>query len=207
MALGGCGLLEASYRFRMIVEVDTPEGPVSGSSVYEVTAHKTLRLTSEETAGGGGLRGEAVVVDLPNGPLFVLLKIPDARGRLASEATQALSGGKQLADIDEYVAAVRSLGSWFGGAEAELPRKYWPLMVRFRVIGDPKSVERVDPEAIGVRRIRLETTSDKVTDGIVERLGWLRHEGRTLDPEGGPTINPTFAQTIRQRDFRTDWHR
>lgn len=48
------------------------------------------------------------------------------------------------------------------------------MMVRFRDLNDPKSVERVDPDAICVRRITAETTSDDVTTGIEKRLGWLR---------------------------------
>lgn len=77
-------------------------------------------------------------------------------------------------------------------------------MVRFGDLNDPKSVKQVDPEAVGVRRIVLETTSDPVTTGIEKRLGWLRDGGLTLDPGGAPTTNPTFAQTIRQSEFSSE---
>ena len=201
--LGGCGVLggEKSYRFRMTVEVETPLGLRTGSGVYEVSARKLIALTSEEAEGSAGARGEATVVDLADGPLFVLLKNDDAGQPLHSRVTAALAPDAQIRNIDDYLATVGKLGGWFGGARAELPREDWPMIVRFRDIADPKSVEKVDPEAIGVKRIVVETTSDDVTTGIEKRLGWLGDRGHLLDSDSGPTIHPTFAQTIDHGAF------
>jgi hypothetical protein len=176
VALGGCALLGGtkSYRFKMTVEVATPQGVKTGSSVYEVTVEKLVALTSEERAGAAGLFGEALVVDLPNGPIFLLLKKDDNMGQpLDVEVTHALAPEAPLSPIDAYVAAVGNLGGWGASAKADLPRTDWPMMVRFRDLNDPKSVEKVDPAAIGVKRIALETTGDAVTTGIEKRLGWL----------------------------------
>lgn len=169
LALAGCKGQTASYRFRMTVNVQTPAGLKSGASVYEVSSYKVVRLTSEEKSGGGGLRGEAVIVDLPEGPLFVLLKSNKAGNGLGANATLALLPQTQRGNIDAYVAAVQTLGSG-GRYTAELPREDWPIMVRFRNINDPKSIERVDPEAIGVVRIVIETTDDPMTTGIEKRF-------------------------------------
>jgi hypothetical protein len=147
---------------------------VSGSTVCEVTAFKVARVLSEERAGGGGLRGEALVLDLPGRRVFVLLTISGEGFDLEPAVTRALSGGKRPANVDEYVAAVRSLGSWFGSAKADLPRVDWPLMVAFRDARDARSMERVNPAEIGVRRISLETTNDAITTGIDEKLPWLQ---------------------------------
>jgi hypothetical protein len=154
----------------MTVEVDTPAGLKTGSSVMEVTAAREMFRTSETGEGGGGIRGEAVVVDLPDSPLFALLKLPDAKGELSDYVTQALAGGDRFRDFNDYFAAVRKLGGWFHSAKAELPREDWPMMVRFRDISDPKSVEQVDPDAAGIKRILLETTNDDVTTGIEKRM-------------------------------------
>jgi len=172
--LGGCGWLfkSGSYRFRMTVEVETPEGVRTGSSVYEAMASKSPALTSQEHEGSGGLRGEAVVVDLPGGPLFVTLKMPVAGETLDGAATLALAPDTRRGDVDAYVAAVDRLGGTVG-AKAELPRKDWPLMVRFGDLGDPASAQEVNPDAIGVKRIVLETTGDAVTTGIEKWLAWL----------------------------------
>ena len=174
--LSGCGFLGGNgYRFKMTVEVDTPQGVKTGSSVYKVIAYTSPTLTSEEKPGGGGMFGQATIVELAGGPLFILLKMPRAGDSLDVAATYALR--PQTPDrgqVEDYVAAVGALGGWSGGAKAELPRKDWPMMVRFRDLNDPKSVEEVRPEAIGVKRILVETTGDDVTTGIEGRLGWLK---------------------------------
>ncbi len=169
LTLTACGG-EASYRYRMTVQVDTPGGPVTGSSVHEKFTKYGDFVLSETGVGKGFLEGEAVMVELPSGPLFVLLELPDAKGSLGGFVTQALTGGAPLADFDDLFGRTRKLGGWFGGAEADLPRDEWPIMVRFRDLTDPTSVERVDPDTAGVRRIRLDTTDDEVTHGVKKRL-------------------------------------
>lgn len=192
LAITGCGLLGGnSYRFRMTVEADTPQGLRTGSSVYEVSAHRSLKLTAHESSVGGGLKGEALPLDTPNGPIFVLLTLPDAKGPLGNAATVALAPEARSTDPADYLAAVSRLGGWFDSASAELPRESWPLMVRFRDLGDPTSVERVEPEAVGIRRIVVETTGDAVTTGIERRLGWLTRslKGMDFQAEGIPLGN------------------
>jgi hypothetical protein len=57
--------------------------------------------------------------------------------------------------------------------KGDLPRADWPLMVRFKDINDPNSVEQVNQVAIGVKRVWVETAGDPVSTGIEKRLGWL----------------------------------
>jgi hypothetical protein len=138
--------------------------------------------------------------------LFALLKLPEAKGGLAGDVTQALVGGERFTDFNDFFAAVLKLGGWFNSAKAELPREDWPMMVRFHDLNDPKSVERIDPAAVGVTRILLETTNAPVTTGIEKRLHWLTDEGLTLDPQGRPSFSPAppLAQTLYQRMFSTE---
>ena len=58
------------------------------------------------------------------------------------------------------------------------------MLVTFGDINDPKSVERIDPAAIGVRRIIVEVTDEPVTTGIEKRLGWLGSHRGSLDYSG-----------------------
>lgn len=209
IGLTGCGAYGgASYRFRMTVEADTPQGQLTGSSVYEVSAKKVLRLTSEERAGSGGTRGQALILDLPNGPVFVTLKMPVAGDDLGIRTTRALLPQTRSGDMDANLAAVSELGGWFAAYKAELPREDWPLMVRFEDINDPSTVERVEPGSIGIRRILLETTGDDVTMGIEKRLGWLREAWRPLDRRGEVGVDFTgitsLAKQVKHGDFSTD---
>ena len=210
LALGGCGVLGGtkSYRFRMTVEIETPQGLKIGSSVMEITSYKTMKLTSEEHSGGGSFRGEAVVVDLPNGPVFALLKNDNAGQPLDVRVTSALSQVTEFNTVDDYVATVADLGGMFSSAKAELPREGWPIMVRFRDIDDPKSVEKVDPDAIGVKRILLETTGDDVTTGIEKNLKWFPEyrdrffDGSSTAIEDVVTTSP--AAHLTSRSFSTE---
>jgi hypothetical protein len=57
-----------SYRFRITLDVDTPQGPRSGSSVMEVRIRRyPAWMTLGNNTGGASLTGEAVFVDLGSG--------------------------------------------------------------------------------------------------------------------------------------------
>ena len=185
--LARCGYItnSGSYRFRMTVEADTPQGPRSASAVYQVYANKNmLHFLPEEASGGLTTRGQAVVIDLPGGPVFVLMKVPSDSDGLGALVTKTFRpdafGGAEF-----VMPGVRAIGNHFWGSlRADLPATVvspngvrmpnWPLMVRFKDINDPKSVEQVDPASVGIKHIWVETTRDPVTTGIEKRLGWLR---------------------------------
>ena len=190
--LAGCGLLggEKSYRFRMTVEVATPQGLKSGEGVLEVEIHKIFPVPGISSTNSGGIHGQAVVIDLPDGPVFALLKKSGAGQGLDVQVTQALAPDALFKKDGDYVATVARLGGWFAHAKAELPRADWPLMVRFRDLNDPKSVEEFEPDAVGVKRIWVETTSDAVTTGIEKRLEWIGTDQLTLGNNGqmGPPM-------------------
>lgn len=161
----GCGgPFPNSYRFRMTVEVDTPDGIRTGSSVYEVSAANTPKLLPEEGVRVIEVRGEALVLDLPSGPVFVLMKpeSPDVTGFAQISMATLDPQFQSMAD------SVNSAGRLGGSSihKGEVKRTNWPMMVRFRDINDPKSVQRVDPQVIKVKRIVMETTRDSVTIGI-----------------------------------------
>jgi hypothetical protein len=186
LAILGCAwtINSGTYRFRMTVEANTPQGPRSASAVYEVYANKNiLHILPEEAAGGLTTRGQAVVLDLPSGPVFVLMKVPSDTDGLGSTVTKTFRPDA-FGGAEHVVPAVRAIGYHFWGTlKAELSASVinpygvripnWPMMVRFRDINDPKSIEQVDPTTIGVKRIWVETTRDPITTGIEKRLGWF----------------------------------
>ena len=85
LALGGCGFnSSASFRYRMTVG-----GAHPGAAVYEMLAEKVNgpRLP-EEKPGGSIIKGEALVIETPSGPIFLLLKSADS----GSELKKAICG-------------------------------------------------------------------------------------------------------------------
>ena len=170
--LGGCNPFSdsASYRYRMTVE-----GTVEASAVYEVLAeHTRTVILADEKPGGSMLRGEAMVLETASGPVFLLLKNRESTEGLFSAVTHALTPDIPAGGHDNFWKAVNRLGGWSPSTKAELPSEDWPLMVSFRDINDPTSVEEVNPETAGVKRIVVETTRDDVTTGIEKRLSWLK---------------------------------
>lgn len=95
LLLSTCGvfdpLFDKSYRFRMTVEVDTPDGLKTGSSVYEVTAEGRWSPLPETQSSFLGERGEAVAVEIaPGRTLFALLKTDARLGDMATLSMQTL---------------------------------------------------------------------------------------------------------------------
>lgn len=164
--LAGCNKTSSnSLRYKMTVEVETPQGLKSGFAVREMT----LATNNIMRPANGRIKGEAVVVDLPGGQaLFALLTGGDGDVDYAMQiGGRAQVWGKSAGEppagpVELYPTAPKTTG-----LQNTNPL---PMLVRFRDITDPKSVEAVDPEAIGVKRIMVETTSDDVTVGIGGRL-------------------------------------
>ena len=216
LLVSGCALIsgESTYRFRMTVEVQTPQGLKSGSSVMEVSAAKQVLMTSETHPISAGLKGEAVVVDLPGGPIFALLTIRGDSGPLLfNVVTGALNPlPTKTPSTEDYMRQTNELAAMSEGARtAELPRDNWPMMIRFRDLNDPMSVERVDPAVIGVKRITLAVTKEPVTVGIVDRtLGlnffgeWGKIHQSEMKKAGGVMANPYFSSLsghLSRNDF------
>jgi hypothetical protein len=223
--LSGCGKLlglpRASLRYRMTLEVETPEGIKTGSSVLESTL-----ISGPNTGAASGLqstlKGEAVAVDLGDGQtLFALLSSPSERSASDYQDqlfNNALNAGAvsvppmpRRYDSSDW-AEMRKVASEIKPV-LTLPPALYPMLVRFKDIKDPKSVEQVDPGALaasfgaGVRlkRITVAVTEDAVTSGIERRLAWLEDPQIMTNPgwgrlplESRKAINELFSGTIGQ---------
>lgn len=176
------------YHFRMTVEVETPQGLRTGSSVYEVSAWRPVIRDAIDRAWS--VRGEAVAVDLPGGKtLFALLKTNAMHNDMAGLSMTALDPAfnNDIIESATRIAARRGIRS-----PAEVPRSDYPMLVTFRDPKDPKSVERVTSDdlsatfGVGVKlkRITVRVANDAVTTGIEKRLAWLEtHIGSLVKRE------------------------
>ena len=212
----------APYHAKLKVEVETPQGVRSGSSVIEVKWDKAGK--------GFNVRGEAVAVDLPEGQtLFVLLTQPynedwpaylhenvtltdqpkrwsdyvDGDGTSADQQEERSEYYVRIA-ADRTVWPVKRRHKW--GVDENVDN--YPYVVRFRDINDPKSVEQVDPDhlekALGkgfkLKALTVQMVDEPVTVGIEKRLAWLvsnRLEffDETRDPKSG-MLEPPKERTI-----------
>lgn len=231
LLLGACGIIRnfPTYHYRLTVEVDTPKGLRTGSSVIEV------RTGAVHLGGIGGgasaeVSGEAVTVDLgARGLLFALLRSegnggwaggivptfaarPEADANHSDDDTMAIMfenmlANKRLIVLPRYYPANARVS---GPRRSDKPQSDYPLLVRFGDIKDPKSVAQVDPDdlekslgsGVTLKRITVQLTDDPVTTGIEKRLGWL---GKYPEPSLNPAhSNSDFslAATLHHGDFR-----
>ncbi len=173
-------LTDESYRFRMTVEVETPDGLRAGSSVYEVTAGNRTALLPDMADRNKSLRGEAVAVDLPNDRmLFALLKTDNAfRSDLAHISMAALDPAYN----NDWIESADRISSMEGTlSSAEVPLEDYPIFITFQNSQNPSSVRRVNArdmtevfgEDFRLKRIVVQVTEDPVTTGIETKLPWL----------------------------------
>jgi hypothetical protein len=217
--LSGCALAEdkaPDYRYRLTVEVETPEGLKTGSSVIQVEQSLGGAASAGGLAGGQvyyKVRGEAVAVDLPGGrTLFALLRSSnDAEwsARVMQMLVPKIQGEPWAESFDNVLLIKRAVEvprMW--PANATLPeRSAFPMLVTFGDEADPVSVTLVDPDdlaatfgdGVKLKRIAVQLTDEPVTTGIEKRLGWLpNYYDKMLD---GRTINTIDAENRLANDL------
>lgn len=184
--LGACGLFGGNrYRFRMTVEVETPQGLKTGSSVYEVLAFKTSELITGGTSSNATLKGEALAVDLPGGKtLFALLRMANGTSSDDHIGIMSMKAMDPAMINTEKDRTARRISSGDGiKSPVEVAPVDYPLLVTFADNSDPTSLVRVDPTNLAVnfgvdvklKRIVVEITKEHVTVGLEKRLRWLNH--------------------------------
>lgn len=228
-ALAGCNMFNPNdtLRYKLTVEVETPQGTSTGHSVIEI---KGNRIPGWLPGGGGGTRatyrGEAVAVELPGGPIvFALLRskggsadAADFPGMAFEPQLQDFYNARQARGEDtDFLDAIAEMRR-MRGQSAALPRidrvlanggrdvPAWPLMVAFRDIADPTTVYEVTPDVLPgggrVTAITVEVTDEAVTTGIDERLAWLDQLAKYRAKRDNP-FTSTLPRLIKATSFRS----
>ncbi len=206
LALSGCGRTDR-FRYKLVVEVDTPSGLKTGFAVREIVESSGDNMARVATAKA---RGEAVAVDIaPGQTLFALVTGADGDADYSVNVTRMAWPDVHLPELR---AKTQLVALWPNAP----PRKWaktapaYPMLVHFRDIRDPKSVERVDPahlntafgKGVTLKRITVQITDEPVTTGIEKRLEWLgQYPEPSLNPNHGPT-DYSISATLHHGDFR-----
>ncbi len=206
LSLISCSNRQSEWRSKITVNVETPNGIVSGSSVTrEVASLTSGALVPPEARGGGhGRFGEAVVVEVAPGKyLFALLPgSMDTAPEL--DAAHVFFPGQPPADTDAKFATLRE--------SRQIPANLYPMLVTFDDINVPASVKLVDPKNIAasfgagyrLKDMTLEITDEAVTDGSVDSvLPWLaEHKGR-LKPTSKTNLRDVSPEeNLRRSNFK-----
>jgi hypothetical protein len=231
LALPGCGVAGErlpDFRYRLTVEVETPEGLRTGSSVIEVSTMVAGRYSIPNPGKViHRVKGEAVTVDLGSrGTLFALLRSDDNVDWAKNVMYRLAPEVPRTRDADGRFDAHRYLHAGYAAMlkrrePIELPRTFpdqahlrdqpaLPMLVRLRDIADPRTVEKVDPDdlaatfgkGVKLRRITMQVTDEPVTTGITNRLAWLgEYPEPRLDSAYEGSTNPNLSQQLAHGDF------
>jgi hypothetical protein len=186
------------WRYRLTIEVETPEGIKTGSAVYQIGVSTGMKF-GDSSGAGMFAKGEALQVDLGSrGTLFALMnkdQSVDYNGYLVFKIfpypgpKSGPLSGVATPDGLRYYANLR--------AKADVVGSQLPSLVRFRDLNNPKSVELVDPTDLaksfgaGVKFLsstiemvdqgywplnQMGITGVPVTRGIEKTLSWVNSE-------------------------------
>ena len=170
-----------TWKYKITIEVETPEGIVSGSAVRQISARLGVRLMPEVKPVQYDIKGEAVVVDLrERGILF---------GLIDWTAPWEVEAAFPLRTID-YAEKLNYYSNLPNGKTAELTYNH-PKMVTFTDREDPKTValvyhqkrggrigevsgvedhfEEFFGEGVRLKGITIEMTDEPVTWGKVDQ--------------------------------------
>lgn len=211
-----------SVRFRMTVEVETPEGLRKGSSVMEISAwNNSFALNGH--VRGRSFRGEAIPVDLPGDrTLFALIvtERPASFGifDIALDALDPMYNNDWVESVERVqrrriaggpaiVPPIRSMGLTREIQPGVPVRSNYPMLITFQDVDIPASVERVDPQNLPasfglgyeIKAITVELTDEPITQKIGRKLPWLSSywERLSLIPNPPKYPDDTIESEIR----------
>jgi hypothetical protein len=211
LTLAGCGPRpEASFRYKLTISVETPEGMKTGSNVVELDYFKSLSGDPHRTYG------QALVLDLgASGTLVVMLtqgqrkawRMPaweedDPKGIIFKKC------GRDMRKVFDAVDMVRSIADCKAVYPLDpiYPRdpdpSEQPDILLLKNAKDPASAAVVDPyhsevvlgPGVVIRSMTVQLTDEPLTHGVDDHLPWVsKWWGRIEAPEiFGPGPIPHF---------------
>ncbi|MEQ1718350.1 MAG: hypothetical protein ABL907_20605 [Hyphomicrobium sp.] len=212
LLLVGCGDTE-TFRYKLTISVETPEGVKTGFSVVEIKA-TDVRFPERGTASSA--RGEAIYVDLGAGrrPLVAVMSLYQGKskglkwyeGKPDTEALLKLFGEKPEERLVKQFAQLKRMRGARPLATQDLPD-----LVTFADVASPKTVTAVDPEDLraslgyGIRwqSMAIEITEEPVTKSIEKKLPWLAGPWIGLDVAPWSGGSKSAPRRITSYSFRT----
>ena len=199
----------ATIRYKLTLTVDDNGKQYTGSSVVEVSRQDTTKIFSGIGGYGGSYKGEAVAVDMgEKGVLFALLKGDPTRPESSGFSEPLFIALRAFTKSGNVIDDMRHLNQ--NKPKTNLDFNLLPMLVRFRDINDPKTVELVDPNDLektfgaDVKLVSatLEITDEGVTRGWVRKYlswfdKWQKHGGNIMGKEYfEPNLPPLPPETF-----------
>lgn len=179
-----------TWRYKLTVTIDTPEGLKTGSAVREIRYSSEPRLLPDMVGSHFRVVGEAAVIDFGNNKyLFALM---DADGSYQTFLRVFPYRDKGEKNIIEYYNDMI-------GQKKELPPLLYPKFATFTDIKNAKTAIGVDyndfakiyGQNIKLKNIEIEITNEEVTHIIDSYL---------------PSFGPTYWEWLRTIDYSDPRH-
>ena len=208
-SLGACTPNKKRLRYRLTIEVDTPMGPRTGSSVQEM-----IHIGKTPWLPGGDvltteMRGDAVAIDLFGKVLFLLIRpTPDFMLSKAllygvvtpridvAEATRWYQDRAPLLDRLNRVRPTVRLPLAALPSASDIDSLHFVI---FRDLDNPLSIKRVDPlhlpddfaRGSAVNAIKFEFVTEDISRDINKYFSWFADRGDFRAPR-----DSGFANTL-----------
>ncbi len=168
------------HHFRLTLEVDTPAGVRSASSVLKAVYVESPKWVPQNTSLSSGLHGDAVFLDLGGGKNVVALLALGANGEqwmgpdLAARALRGEGPEKMLKSF-----WYRDAPQWTGSADLTGP--LMPTCVTFADPAKPETVRVIRPDQFETefgsgfrfKRVWVEMTRVPISRELKSRMNWV----------------------------------
>ena len=230
--LSGCSQWEEPQRWLVTVEVETPEGLITGRGVVETQYRPRHEVIHTMDSPQRRLLGEAIAVETSHGIVFALLNREGDYGFYRSQMNvfgwaPGLDGRLRRFQIypaktPEERAAAKAIGDRHERSRDQIKRAIaerqsfelleegWPRFILLPDDADPKSAVALAPTGtheaaageIRVRRVTVQETEEPITRTLAARLPWLTTEAL---PISGRHVYPpqSPADMLLPEDFST----
>ena len=197
LAAFGLGGEVNRFRYRIVLDVDTPSGPVQGSTVLEVEHRRMPDFWGSMANEAPDVKGEAVFVDLGGGRMLVaVLTVPDSSMGFLPVAAFDVDNRLE----DQRNERFRRLARMAPGTSVVLPTALTPRMLVLLDASAPASARAISPDTFttvlgpGYRlqqaRVEIVPKDTPLNDTLRQKLPWW-------DSSGRPAISAVRAAGIR----------
>jgi hypothetical protein len=190
LTLAGCmDRPDATYRYKLTISIETPEGTKTGSNVVELDYYRTASGAPHRTYG------QALVLDL--GPRGVLAALLSQKAFLTQSRTSAwveadpgeiilskcVGDGARALDRIDMVRQIEGSKDAYSLDPSELPD-----LIVFRNAKEPSSAAVTNSldfaatlgAGVRIQSATIQITHDPITRGVDELLPWVRHWTGTI---------------------------
>lgn len=154
-----------TWRYRLTINIETPEGIKSGSTIQEIYYPPADSKNIHNPANQGIARGEAAYIDLgQRGVMVAIMQDPsNARERFKLLIRNVFPTVPTVYDLSRFQEMLKHYND-IRNVKDEVQPWLYPTLVGFRDINDPKTIELIYQRKHGSVRDMQEVETDRLEE-------------------------------------------